>query len=212
MQPEDEAPAAEEVPADETLLRFGERIVWARQRALFTQQMLADQLGTTQTAVSYWEAGKRDPGVSGLLRIADACLIPGASLLPEEHRQQSAVAPTAGGQFMEIAFMGHVEREGYVTEVTIGGEPGYHIDLPDKLFDGNPYAWEEYSAKALFSRWPVREETLRVRWETARRRAGERAKREAEWRRMDEQRALTAGGDSDREVWADEDNPRAVPF
>lgn len=101
------------------------------------------------------------------------------------------------GQFMAIAFMGHIEREGYVTEITLGGEPGYHIDLPDKLWGGNPYAWEEYSAKVLFSRCPVPEESIRVRWETERRRAAERARREAEWARMQEQRALTAGSDSD---------------
>ena len=97
------------------------------------------------------------------------------------------------GQFMAIAFMGHIEREGYVTEITLGGEPGYHVDLPDKLWGGNPYAWEEYSAKVLFSRCPVPEETIRVRWETERKRAAERARREAEWQRMQEQRALTSG-------------------
>lgn len=97
------------------------------------------------------------------------------------------------GQFMTIAFMGHIEREGYVTEVTLGGEPGYRIDLPDKLWGGNPYAWEEYSAKVLFSRCPVPEESIRVRWETERKRAAERARREAEWQRMQEQRALTSG-------------------
>lgn len=134
----------------------------------------------------------------------------------DDARQEAAEAEDAAGampgpalgdgQFMIIAFMGHIEREGYVTEITLGGEPGYHIDLPDKLWGGNPYAWEEYSAKVLFSRCPVPEESIRVRWETERKRAEERARREAEWRRIQEQRALTASpGDGQDDEDGDED-------
>lgn len=101
------------------------------------------------------------------------------------------------GQFLTIAFMGHVELTGYVTEITLGGEPGFHVDLPDRLWGGNPLAWEEYSAKVLFSRRPVTEESVRRAWESQRLRAAERARQEAEWRRMQEQRALTDGGDED---------------
>lgn len=103
----------------------------------------------------------------------------------------------ADGQFMTIAFMGHTELTGYVTEVTLGGEPGYHIDLPDRLWGGNPLAWEEYSGKALFSRRPVTEESVRKAWEARLRAAERRRQQEAEWARMQEQRALASGTDDD---------------
>lgn len=74
-----------------------------------------------------------------------------------------------GGQWMRIAFMGHVELTGYVTEVTIGGQAAFHVDLPEKLWGGNPLAWREYAAAALYSREPVTEESVRARWESQRR-------------------------------------------
>lgn len=100
----------------------------------------------------------------------------------------------ADGQFLEIAFMGHVELIGYVTEITLGGEPGYHIDLPEKLWGGNPLAWEEYSAKALYSRRPVTEVSVRAVWDAQVRRAAERRQQEAEWDRQQQHRAV-AGAD-----------------
>jgi len=127
----------------------------------------------------------------------------------DEAEAEPASAVTGGGQFMFIAFMGRVELTGYVTEITLGGEPGFHIDLPGKLWGGNPLAWEEYSAKVLFSRRPLTEEYVRKAWEASLRAAEKRRQQEAEWRRMQEQRALTAGaGDHDPdEDPDDEDDP-----
>lgn len=43
----------------------------ARREALgLTQNQLADQIGVTQTAVNYWETGKRIPRGENLLQLA----------------------------------------------------------------------------------------------------------------------------------------------
>lgn len=70
-----------------------------------------------------------------------------------------------GGQWMRIAFMGHVTLTGYVTVSEVGGHAVYHVDLPEKLWDGNPLAWREYAASALYSREPVTEQAVRLAWE-----------------------------------------------
>ena len=143
-----------------------------------------------------------------------ACLNPVPGDQPEEVRaafrrldgarfEEAApepASPAAGdGQFMQIAFMGHIELTGYVTEITLGGQPGFRIDLPERLWGANPLAWEEYSAAALFSRRPVTEESVRRAWEAQLARAAERARQDAEWRRMQEQRALEAGDGYDED-------------
>jgi DNA-binding XRE family transcriptional regulator len=46
----------------QVLLDLGAKIRAARTAAGMTQEALAEALDRTQTAVSYWEAGKRDPG------------------------------------------------------------------------------------------------------------------------------------------------------
>lgn len=51
---------------------IAERIKEAREGEGLTQNELADRLGLTQTAVSYWEAGKRTPGFDDLYDLADA--------------------------------------------------------------------------------------------------------------------------------------------
>jgi len=115
--------------------------------------------------------------------------------------------PAAGdGYFAEIAFMGRIEYTGYVTQVTKHGQAAYHIDLPEKLWGGNPLAWVEHAASAWFSERPMTEASVRRQWESAVRAAAERARREAEWARMQEQRALTDGSDEGgASVWADHD-------
>lgn len=101
------------------------------------------------------------------------------------------------GQWLTIAFMGHVELTGYVTEITLGGQPAFHVDLPEKLWGGNPMAWEEYAGSALYSRRPVAEESVRKAWEAQLERARRRAEQEAAWRTPDQVRALEAAVDDD---------------
>jgi hypothetical protein len=102
------------------------------------------------------------------------------------------------GQWLSIAFMGHVELTGYVTEITLGGQPAFHVDLPEKLWGGNPMAWQEYAGSALYSRRPVAEASARAAWEAQRARAARRAQEEAQWH-ASQQRALEAGDDNDGE-------------
>ena len=182
------------------LADIGERVQSARQRALFTQEMLADQCGVTQTAVSYWESGKRDMGVTDLLRIAEACRTPASSLLPLEH-QGRATGDGDGGRWACIAFMGRNEYTGYVRDITKNGQPAYRVDLPGLVYGGNPLEYVEYAASAWFSEWPVTEASVRAAWEAKQRAAERRRQQEAEWARMQDQRALTDGsaavGDED---------------
>jgi hypothetical protein len=93
--------------------------------------------------------------------------------------------------------MGHIEYTGYVTEITKNGQPAYRVDLPEKIWGGNPLAYVEHAASAWFSDRPVTEESVRRAWEAQLRRAAERARQEAEWARMQEQRAITSGGEDD---------------
>jgi hypothetical protein len=121
----------------------------------------------------------------------------------------------ASGYFAEIAFMGRIEYEGYVTQITKHGVAAYHIDLPERLWGGNPLAWVEHAASAWFSERPMTEASIRGRWESAVKAARLRAKREAEWARMQEQRAILGHGgpgegsdpDEDLRDEPDEDEP-----
>ena len=115
------------------LAHVGERVRSARQSALLTQEMLADTLGVTQTAVSYWEAGKRDMGVADLLRIAEACRAPASSLLPLEHQGRAAPTsslppPVTDFGPVRLELMGHRYREGGLSEVVIAGTPFLRLD------------------------------------------------------------------------------------
>lgn len=111
------------------------------------------------------------------------------------------------GYWACIAFMGHNEYTGRVTEIVKHGQPAYRVDLPDLIWGGNPRSYVEYAASAWFSEWPVTEESVRRQWEARVRAAEKRRQQEAEWRRADEQRALTAGSDEDDgdgAAWVDE--------
>jgi hypothetical protein len=115
-----------------------------------------------------------------------------------------------GGYFAEIAFFGRIEHTGYVTEVVLhGGQAAYHIDLPEKLWGGNPLAWREYAASAFFEKNPVTEESVRKAWEAERERAERWKQQQAERERQRSQPALECGhGDDDLD---DEDDGEA-PF
>jgi Zn-dependent peptidase ImmA (M78 family)/DNA-binding XRE family transcriptional regulator len=48
------------------------RLREARENRGWSQQDLASRLGRTQTAISYWESGKRTPDIDDLLELSDA--------------------------------------------------------------------------------------------------------------------------------------------
>src|SRR5437867_1457660 len=58
------------------------RIRAGRELRGWTQSELADRLGKTQTAVSYWESARRTPSVPDLLELADVLRVDPASFLP----------------------------------------------------------------------------------------------------------------------------------
>jgi hypothetical protein len=121
---------------------------------------------------------------------------------------ETAEPEQATGEWLSIAFMGHNEYTGYVTEIVRNGQPAYHVDLPEKLWGANPLAYVEYAATAWFSGRPVTEEFVRRTWEAFVRAAEKRRQQEAGWRRADEQRALVAGreddgDDGDGAAWVD---------
>jgi hypothetical protein len=119
---------------------------------------------------------------------------------PPEPELDLGIAPseeaTDNGGWFVIAFMGHTELTGYVTEVTLhGGVAAYHVDLPGKLWDGNPLDWQEYPASVLFSKRPVTEESVRAAWQAERERAERWNRQQAEWERQRSRPALEAGQD-----------------
>ena len=52
--------------------KIGELIRAARREHSFTQQELADKIGTTQPRVSEWENDKVEPTLYNIIRIVDA--------------------------------------------------------------------------------------------------------------------------------------------
>jgi Zn-dependent peptidase ImmA (M78 family)/DNA-binding XRE family transcriptional regulator len=68
------------------------RIRDVREEAGLTQAQLALRLGRTQTSVSYWESGKRVPGLDDLIELADAVGKAVYYFLPPEEPRQSVTA------------------------------------------------------------------------------------------------------------------------
>lgn len=58
--------------AANAVTEVGARIRRAREQQGLTQGELGEAIGKTQTAVSYWEAGRRSPDVEDIVAIADA--------------------------------------------------------------------------------------------------------------------------------------------
>lgn len=59
---------------------LGQRVARIRAGKGLSQGELARRTGVTQTALSYWEAGKRSMGFDGLERIAAALDVPPTSI------------------------------------------------------------------------------------------------------------------------------------
>lgn len=92
--------------------QIGHRLKAARQRAHVSQAELAARLQVTQTAVSYWEAGRRLPGVDDLMKIAEFLDAPLTDLLPgdSERRPLGAVLRAAADQVQDEALGRALER------------------------------------------------------------------------------------------------------
>ncbi|HLK77200.1 MAG TPA: helix-turn-helix transcriptional regulator [Streptosporangiaceae bacterium] len=195
-----------------------------RSRLGITQERAAAATGICRPAVSAIEHGSRKVSAAELAAFAelytttaDALLAGAASagedqtMAPQGEPVTAAGSPPEGGRWLELELLGHRQRTGYVTEVTVCGAAMLHIDLPAKLFGGEPDAWEEYAPSALYGLSPVREESVRRAWDGQQRAAEERARRDAEWQQRQDQRALTGGpapdGDDGAWGWGDGDGP-----
>ncbi|MFN8150268.1 MAG: XRE family transcriptional regulator [Solirubrobacterales bacterium] len=64
----------------------------ARETRGWNQSELAKKLGVTQTAISYWEGGKRSPGLDDLIMIAEALDVPVFKFIPPSRAQAQAPA------------------------------------------------------------------------------------------------------------------------
>lgn len=95
-EPRDYLTADPDGDMPECLADVGARIRAVRESARLEQRAVAASVGVTQAGVSRWETGERDPGVAGLVRVAEALGVPASSLLPAGH-QASARAETEGG-------------------------------------------------------------------------------------------------------------------
>lgn len=111
------------------------------------------------------------------------------------------------GEFKVISFMGRITHTGLVTEIIKHGQPAYHIDLPERLWGGNPHAWVEHSAAAWFSEEPISEEKVRSAWETEIRRRAMQAERERLWREQQATHALEAGNGDGGDAWSGDGEP-----
>lgn len=98
--------------------RVGEAVRAARQRANLSQTGLADALGVTQTAVSYWESGKRGMGIGDLVAVAAALGVPAVSLLPQDVPPDAAEPSMPPGRYARIEIPGFRQNTGWVTEET----------------------------------------------------------------------------------------------
>ena len=68
-------------PDDPYVGDLGTNLLAARKRLGLTQEQVAERSGVHATEVSRIEAGKRDPKVSTLLRLAKAVEVPPGQLL-----------------------------------------------------------------------------------------------------------------------------------
>jgi Zn-dependent peptidase ImmA (M78 family)/transcriptional regulator with XRE-family HTH domain len=92
--------------------QIGRRLRAARQRAHVSQAEIAARLEVTQTAVSYWEAGRRLPGIDDLMKIANILDVSLTDLLPgdSERRPLAAVLRAVADQVQDETLGQSLER------------------------------------------------------------------------------------------------------
>jgi transcriptional regulator with XRE-family HTH domain len=93
--------------SDPTTAWISQRIRAAREQLGWTQAVLAEQLERTQTAVSYWEAGKRKPGLDDVMDLASVLSRDVEYFLPPASARQ----PVATVLRAELARLGSDELQ-----------------------------------------------------------------------------------------------------
>ena len=79
-------------PLTDTTVWVASAIRGAREQRGWSKSELARRLNRTQTAVSYWEAGKRSPGLDDLVDLADALGVPVDAFFPPDHKRRPVTA------------------------------------------------------------------------------------------------------------------------
>lgn len=112
------------------LAGFGAKIREARKAAGMTQEALAVLLPVSRAEVGHWETGNADPGVAGLLRVAEALGVDVATLVPG--------TPPPAAQDASQGRLARCEVKGFrdlgivrVSESTLAGEPMLRAESAD---------------------------------------------------------------------------------
>jgi hypothetical protein len=130
-----------------------------------------------------------------------------AALAGPDATQPAAPEPPLleGGQWAVVELLGHRRRAGYVTEVTVCGTAMLRITLPAAVWGGDPQAWEQYTAAAMYGMHPASEAEVRGAWE----RDMEARRRAQEWQAS---RAALLPGDDDPDEDLDDDDDDDEPL
>lgn len=101
--------------------QVGRRIRELRQSRGWNQAELAKELGRTQTALSYWEAGKRAPGLDDILDLARVFDVDTSELLPRPARPLRAVLRAVAED---------VDAGTLANELELFADKAEHLDAP----------------------------------------------------------------------------------
>jgi transcriptional regulator with XRE-family HTH domain len=145
------------VATPDTATWVGNRIRQTRERLGLSQGELARRLHKTQTAVSYWESGKRSPGLDALLDLARIFDKDVAYFLPRaETRQSLQAALRATAERLELHGLDD-DLERIVDAARGTGPPQPELEIAS---DRPVEAAQELLAKAAVAGPPVDVEAL----------------------------------------------------
>jgi Zn-dependent peptidase ImmA (M78 family)/DNA-binding XRE family transcriptional regulator len=123
----------------------------------WNQSELARRLGRTQTAVSFWESGKRTPGIDDLIEVAAAFEVGASELLPP-------VRPTPALLRATAERLADTDLEKAIDELVVAAESVSLAPAAIEVMAKSPVnAANELLEKAEVSEPPVEIEELAVR-------------------------------------------------
>jgi Zn-dependent peptidase ImmA (M78 family)/DNA-binding XRE family transcriptional regulator len=111
----------------ESTAQVGRRIRELRESRGWTQGELAGLLDRTQTALSYWEAGKRAPGLDDILELARVFDVETSELLPRPARPLRAVLRAVVEDVDAGTLAAELDRFADAAELLPALEPKYRL-------------------------------------------------------------------------------------
>ena len=141
--------------SDPTTAWISQRIREAREQLGWTQAVLAEQLERAQTAVSYWEAGKRKPSLDDVMDLASVLSRDIEYFLPPASARQ----PVAAVLRAELARLGSNELQQAIEGILAGTEAAQMPTWSIRVGARQPaYAANELleGAGSTSLRWPWR--------------------------------------------------------